>query len=67
MDDVHVNRGTGIASLNRYFPWGSELRPWPGELEYLNGVTLQPAAKAVWQNREPRHARQPTRASEYDP
>jgi hypothetical protein len=35
MVDVLMNRDTGIASLNRYFAWGSELRPWPGELEYL--------------------------------
>ena len=36
-----MNRGTGLASLNRYFAWGSELRPWPGELEYLDGTELR--------------------------
>ena len=40
-----MNRGTGIASLNRYFAWGSELRPWPGELEYLQGARL---SEKVW-------------------
>lgn len=30
---------SGLASLNRYFAWGPDLRPWPGELEYLNGGT----------------------------
>lgn len=40
-----MNRGTGLASINRYFAWGSELRPWPGELEYLSGVTLRMCAR----------------------
>lgn len=31
-----MNRGTGLASLNRYWHWGSEQLPKPGELEYLS-------------------------------
>lgn len=26
-------------AFERWFPWGSELRPWPGELEYLGQVS----------------------------
>jgi hypothetical protein len=40
-----MNRGTGLASQNRYFAWGSELRPWPGELEYLAGARLHETVK----------------------
>jgi hypothetical protein len=43
-----MNRGTGIASLNRYFAWGSELRPWPGELEYLDGAELRQASQTAF-------------------
>jgi hypothetical protein len=35
-----MNRGPGLASLNRYWRWGSEMLPKPGELEYLGGATL---------------------------
>lgn len=29
---------SGDPRLARYFQWGGELRPWPGELEYLEAL-----------------------------
>ena len=48
MANVQITRGPGLASLNRYFAWGSELRPWPGELEYLGGAELRQASRTAF-------------------
>lgn len=41
---------SGLASLNRYFAWGPDLRPWPGELEYLDGGTNGVPARSGFDN-----------------
>jgi hypothetical protein len=31
-----------LRAYDRYFAWGSELRPWPGEIEYLRTMRVGP-------------------------
>jgi len=44
-DRMELATMSGLASLNRYFAWGPDLRPWPGELEYLAGAELRRSAR----------------------
>lgn len=44
--------------LDRYFQWGPDLRPWPGEVEYLRTKREGPyfvAPATPWDGRGPLH------------
>ena len=55
------------ARLDRYFRWGSELRPWPGELEYLRTVRQGPYYVAPAQPWDGRTSIKNTRGTPHEP